>query len=283
VRGLWRSALSFACLLISVRASAGDLCPRGGDPAAGPLAGGAGPADFPADFGAVPEACGATDALLRLRGALLVASTMPDYYGRVIGVATLRGRYQLNEQSTLSVAADVLNYHYVSNAGLVSQGASVGPGTIAFQRTFAAGAETAASLYARALVPLDTARQNGVETGLEIGAGLRMGAGRRWVIDGGLSLATPADVVGGQIHARLVSGALGEAWLRLRPWVALGAGMELRLQVSPDFEVVTAVPRMAVRFRLPRRFWTAILVELPVAGQDRTDLITGLFLGFSAN
>jgi len=279
VRGPWQSALFFACLLMSVRASAAGVCPRGGDPAAGPLAGGT----APADFGAVPEACGATDALLRLRGALTVASTMPDYYGSVIGVATLRGRYQLNEQSTLSVAADLFSYGYVSNAGLVSHPASVGPGTVAFQRTFAAGAETAASLYTRALVPLDTARQNGFETGLEIGAGLRMGVGRRLVVDGGLALATPTYVVGGQIHARLVSGALAEVWLRLRPWVAVGAGMDLRLQVSPDFEVVSAVPRVSARFRLPRRFWTALLVELPVAGQDRTDLITGLFLGFSAN
>ena len=266
--------------MVSVRASAADVCPRGGDPAAGPLAGGPGPADF----GAVPEACGATDALLRFRGALLVATTMPDYYGRVIGVATLRGRYQLNEQSTFSIAADVFNYHYISNAGLASHGASVGPGTVAFQRTFAAGAETAASLHARALVPLDSARQNGFETGLEIGAGLRMGAGKRWIVDGGLTLATPTDVVGGQIHARLVSGALAEAWLRLRPWVAVGAGMDLRLQVAPDFEVISAVPRVGARFRLPRRFWTAVLVEVPVAGQDRTDdLITGLFLGFSAS
>ncbi len=60
--------------------------------------------------------------------------------------------------------------------------------------------------------------------------------------------------------------------------------MDLRLQVAPDFEVISAVPRVGARFRLPRRFWTAVLVEVPVAGQDRTDdLITGLFLGFSAS
>ena len=274
-----RFAVVLAVLLASPAVGAAEVCPRGNEPATGPLAGGIGPADF----GAVPEACAATDASLRLRAELGLASTAPDYDRRFIGAATLRGRYQLGERSTVSFAADAFNYHYVSNAGLASHGASVGPGTVAFQRTFAAGAETAASVYARALVPLDSARQNGFETGLEIGGGLRMSLGTRWIVDGGLALAAPTDVVGGQIHARIVSTALAEAWLRLRSWVAVAAGMDLRLQASPDFEVASAIPRVAARFRLPRRFWTAVLVEVPVAGQDRTDLITGLFLGFSAN
>jgi hypothetical protein len=92
-------------------ADAPDACPRPGDPAAGPLPGGIGPADF----GAVPEACGATDAALRLRAAVLVASTFPDEYRSFIGAMTLRGRYQLGERATLSAAADVFDYRYVDN------------------------------------------------------------------------------------------------------------------------------------------------------------------------
>ena len=276
-RGRW--TLSVACLLISFRASAADVCPTGNDPAVGPLAGGTGPADF----GAVPEACGATDALLRLRGALADAASAPDDRRSLIGVATLRGRYQLAGQSTLSFAADALTYRYFDNADLVSQGASAGPASVAFLQTVPIGAATATALYARALVPLDSARQSGIETGLEIGVGLRTLAGSRWVIDGGLALAAPADIVGGQIHVRLDSSGLAEAWLRLRSWAALGAGIDVRVEASPGFELVSTVPRAAARFRLPRRFWTAVLVEVPVAGRDRTDLITGLFLGFSAS
>jgi hypothetical protein len=279
VIGLGRSALSFACLLISFRASAADVCPTGNDPAAGPLPGGIGPADF----GAVPEACAATDAMLRLRAALTAASSMPDYYGSLMGVATLRGRYQLGEQSAVSFAADVINYRYINNANLASEGPSVGPATVAFLQTVGLGAGAATTVYARALLPVDSARQNGIETGLEIGAGLRARAGARWIIAGGLALAAPADIVGGQIHARLGSSLLAEAWLRLRPWVAFGAGIDTRVGASPTFELVSTVPRAAVRFRLPRRLWMAALVELPVAGRDRTDLIGGLFLGFSAN
>ncbi len=203
-----------AVLLASRAAGAAEVCPSGNDPAAGPLAGGIGPADF----GAVPEACGATDASLRLRAGLTVASTMPDYYGSFIGAATLRGRYQLSERSTFSFAADAFNYRYIDNGGLASQVVSAGPATAAFHQMFAVGAETAMSLYARVLLPLDSARQNGVATGLELGSSLRMPAGARWVIDGGVALTAPAEITGGQTNLRFEPAALAEAWLRLRPW-----------------------------------------------------------------
>jgi hypothetical protein len=270
------AAAVVAVLVWSHAAAAAEVCPRGNDPAAGPLLGGNGPADF----GAVPEACGATDALLRLRTALLVASAMPDYYGSVIGGATLRGRYQLGERTLLSAAADVFSYRYVDNANLVSRGASMGPATVGLQQTFLVGAGTATSLNVRVLLPLDSARQNGVETGLELGGGLRTRAGSRVVLDGGLALAAPLDIVGGQSHLRLEPAALAEAWLRLRPWVAVCAGVDIRVAALPSFDLIAFVPRVGPRFALRRRFWTAALVELPVAGSDRTDLIGGLYLGF---
>jgi hypothetical protein len=274
-----RAAAAVLALIVWSRiAAAADGCPRGDDPAVGPLAGGTGPADF----GAVPEVCAATDAMLRLRGAALDASGMPDYYGRITGTATLRGRYQLAERSSLSAAADVFTYRYVNNSNLVSHPASFGPATVAFQESFGVGAVTASSLYARLLLPIDTARQSGVETGLEIGSGIRTQAGSRFVFDGGVALAAPMDIVGGQTHLRLEPAALAEAWLRLRPWVALVAGGEIRLEAAPTFELRTLVPRLGARFMTRRRFWTALLAELPVAGSDRTDLIAGLYLGYVA-
>ena len=64
------------------------------------------------------------------------------------------------------------------------------------------------------------------------------------VIDGGLALAAPADIVGGQTHGRLQPVALAEAWVRLRPWVALcGRGATLRLLAAPRFDLLTVVPR----------------------------------------
>lgn len=267
--------LALAVVVVWSRAAgAADICPAGNDPTAGPLAGGTGAADF----GAVPEACGATGASLRLRGALRDASGMPDYYRSLVGTATLRARYQVGGGTTLTAAADVFAYRYIEDAGLTSHGASAGPATIGVEQTFALGAATASALYARLLVPVDTARQEGIETGLELGGALRLPLGSRVVLDGGVSLAAPLDVVGGQTHLRFEPGALAEAWLRLRPWVALGGGADLRLAVAPSFDLITVAPRLAARFAASRRFWTAALVELPVAGRDH-NLVAGLFVG----
>ena len=46
------------------------------------------------------------------------------------------------------------------------------------------------------------------------------------------------------------------------------------------FDLRGVVPRLGARFAVRRRFWTAILVELPVAGSDLTDLSAGLYAGF---
>jgi len=273
-----RAATVVLTALLSSRAARAAVpCPTVDDPTGGPLAGGTGPADF----GAAPEACGATDVALRARGALLIASTMPDYYGSIIGTATARGRYRLAERSTLSFAADLFDYRYVNNARLTSHGASAGPATLGFHQTFAAGAETATSLYARALLPLDTARQNGVETGLELGGTLRAAAGSRLVIDGGVALVAPLDVVGGQAHARLEPGALAEAWVRLRPSFALCGGADVRVAAAPTFDLISVVPRLGARLTVRRRYWGGMLVEVPVAGRDRTDLVAGLFAGWA--
>jgi hypothetical protein len=259
-----RAAIAAVALLLGSRAAfAAGVCSRDGDAANGPLLGGTGPADF----GAVPEACGATDGMVRLRGALLIASTMPDYYGSIFAGATLRGRYTLGERTTLSLAADVFDYRYVNNGGLASRGASAGPATVGVQQMFPLGARRGAALalYARALLPLDSARQSGVETGLEAGGALRVPAGARFVIDGGVALAAPLDIVGGQTHLRL----------------ALCGGASLRVDASPTFALGTLVPRLGTRFTVHRRWWGAALVELPIAGTDRTDLIAGLYAGFS--
>jgi hypothetical protein len=275
-----RVAVVFVVALTVARAANGaEVCPKPADGASGPLLGGIGPADF----GAVPEVCGATDGTLRLRGALMIASSMPDYRGSIFAGATLRGRYQLGERTMLSVAADVIDYRYVNNGGLASRGASAGPGTVGIQQAFVVGAETAVSAYALALVPLDTARQGGVETGLELGGGLRTVAGARWAFDGGVALTTPLDIVGGQAHLRVEPIALAEAWLRLRPTAALCAGVSARLNAAPTFELGTLVPRLGARVMVRRRWWTALLAELPVAGADPTDLIVGLYAGFAPN
>jgi hypothetical protein len=276
-----RIAIAAVVLVIAAgRARADDACAktgeRAGDAASGPLMAGNGPADF----GAIPEVCGATDGLLRLRGSLLIASTMPDYYGSIFAGGTLRGRFRLADRTTLSFAADVFDYRYVNNGGLASHGVSAGPGTVTLQQAFAFTTQTEAAAYLRALAPLDTARQSGVETGVELGGGLRMRAGARWIIDGGLAVTAPLDIVGGRTHLRVEPVALAEAWLRLRPSAALCGGVNMRVNAAPTFQLGALVPRLGARVMVRRRWWTALLIEVPVAGEDRTDLIAGLYLGY---
>ncbi len=105
--------------------------------------------------------------------------------------------------------------------------------------------------------------------------------GRRWLADGGLSLAGPLVVVAGQPHARLQPGALAEVWFEPRPAFALFAGGSLRTEVAPTFSLVTVVPRAGMRSALAHGLWMAFLAEVPVAGEDRTNVIASLFLGWA--
>jgi hypothetical protein len=216
---------------------------------------------------------------MRARAAVLVASTMPDYYGSILGSATLRGRYQLGERSSLSLAVDALNYRYVNNGGLASTGVSFGPPTLAYHQLLTSGPRAATSLYARLLLPLDTARQGGARAGVELGGAFRARGGARVVFDGGLAMTATTDFVGGQTHVRMGPVALAQAWYSFRPAIAVFAGAGVQTEAAPEWRLVSAAPRLGARFALRRRFWTALLAEVPVGGSDRTDVVAAVFLG----
>jgi len=259
--------------------AAGD-CPERWEAASGPLPGGADPSQ-PADFGAIPEACPGSDLVLRLRGSLLDDSAAPGFFGDVLTDVMLRGRRRIGAHGWLSVAVDLFNYRYVNDASLASTGPSFGPPTIGYYHRLAATFETIAAVYGRVLLPLDTARQSGIETGLEVGVSGRARASRRWAFDGGLAIAGPLDVVAGQAHARLDPGALAEAWFSPRPALALFGGGSLRVELAPTATLLTVIPRAGLRAALRRSLWLAFLAEAPVAGTDRTNLIASLFVGWS--
>ena len=250
--------------------------------AGGPLAGGT----DGADYGAIPETCAGTDVGLRLRASALVASAMPDYYGNVAGTATLRLRHRLGEGSpfSLSLAADVTTFRYVANAVVTSNEFSFGPMTLGLHRAFGGGESTAASVYARALFPLDTARVSGVRLGFELGGTGRraLGASGRFGLQGGVALLSPIVVVAGQTHATLEPVALAEGWFAPRPRFALFAGLSTRLEAAPDPTFLTLAPRVAARLATRRGLSFSLLAEAPVAGTDRTDLVVALFAGWAA-
>jgi hypothetical protein len=268
-------------LAASARATRAEVCDAHRADG-GPLPGGT----DSADFGAIPEACSATDLSLRLRGTLLVASSMPDYFGEVVAASTLRLRQQLGHArwTWISLAADLLTYRYTQNAVEAAQGLSLGPLTFGVHRALGDWARTAATVYLRALLPLDTARQNGQRTGLELGfTGRRLlGARGRFGVQGGAAMTAPVFIVADQTHAALQPVALAEAWFAPRPDVALSAGLEGRAEILHDPTFLTLAPRLAARLALRRSLTAAMLVEVPVVGEDRTDLVAAFFLGWTA-
>ncbi|HVV52315.1 MAG TPA: hypothetical protein VHO06_21790, partial [Polyangia bacterium] len=206
-----RLRLALALAAPPARADAGDACPSRYEAAEGPLAGGS-QAEQPADFGAVPEACPGSDLSLRLRGELADHSAAPDFSGDIVGSATLRARRRFGARGWVSIAVDLLTYRYFDDAGLAGAGAAFGPATLGYHHLLADGPRAALAAYARVLLPIDTASENKAGTGLELGAAGRARAGRRWALDGGLSLASPLWCTGGVAHAALVPAALAEAW-----------------------------------------------------------------------
>jgi hypothetical protein len=272
-------------LVLGAGAARADLppgaCPGPIEGAAGPLAGGT-ETYQPADFGAVPEACPGTDLLLRLRGELLDASGAPDFRGQVTATGTARGRRRINARSWISVALELVTYRYVNDAGVASNTFSFGPATLGYHLVLAARSSGALAIYARALLPIDTARQPGsYATGGELGAAGRARVGRRWLVDGGLSLAAPLDVTGGQAHGQLQPAALAEAWFAPRETFAVFAGASVRFEAAPDASLVMLSPRIGLRAALRHGLSLAFLAEAPLAGSDGTNVSAGLFVGWA--
>jgi hypothetical protein len=268
--------LAAASWIAAGPARAAEGCPEVWEGAAGPLPGGTGPADF----GATPEACGASETSARLRAAVVMAPSMPDHYRSLASVLTLRTRKTIGASSWLSFAFDAIGHRYVENGGLVSARFSLGPPTVGYHRTVFAAPALAGAVHVRALLPLDTARTNSFATGLEIGGGARAAVTQRTALDGGVALVAPTEISAGQVHARFAGVALAEGWYSPRAAVALGAGAAAVIEVAPAPVLVTIAPRAAARIALRNRFWLAALLELPVAGRDRTDLVAALTVGY---
>lgn len=278
MRNVARVALVLWLLGGAARAAPGGAaCPQDWEASSGPLPGG----NLAADFGAIPETCPGSDIAARLRGALLIASAKPDFYGSVIAGTLVRARHTIGPRAWFSLALDTATFRYVNNGGVASSGFSIGPPTAAVGRVVGAWPALALALYARALLPLDTARQTGIETGLETGATTRARLGARTGVEGGLALVAPLDVIGGQLHGHLWPAALAEGWWSPRPWLGLFAGASARAEAAPDPALITLVPRVAARFALRHQISLAALVEVPVAGRDRTDLVTSFFAAWA--
>ncbi len=150
-----------------------------------------------------------------------------------------------------SIALDFITYQYVNDAGLAATGPSFGPATVGYHLVLATGARAAVAAYARALLPIATDRQSGIETGLELGASGRARLSRRWLVDGGLSLAGPLFVTGGQ-SARSAP-ACGSGRGLVRPQARVRAFLREEAsgrEVAPTFTLLSVAPRAGMRSAL---------------------------------
>ncbi len=243
----------------------------------GPLPAG----DGPADFGQVPEACPGPDVLGRLRGTLLLASTYPDYYGNLTGAATVRVRYPLTPRTWMSVGLDVLTFRYVANAVVRSHAFDVGPPTVGLYRDVGRGGPGALALYARVLLPVDTARENGVALGGEVGASAWRPLRSRFAVQGGLALPVPVYLVDGQAHGALRPGAVLEGTWRAGSAVGLSLGLTGRAEATPDAALLAVAVRAGLRLALAHGIMGALVAEAPFAGDDRTNAVVSLFVGWT--
>ncbi len=282
-RRLAALALAAAASAIAGAARAEPLgaCAPSFEASGNPLAGGT-TTFTPADFGTIPEVCPGSEVWLRLRGELLDAADAPDFFGQLIGSATLRARHRVTAWSWLSLSVDLLEYQFVDNGGLVGTAARFGPATIGYHWTALDRPRGAVALYARALLPIDNPRDSGVQAGLELGASARAPLRHRLAVDGGLALFAPLDVTGGQVHGWLRTSLLGEAWWSSSPRFALLAGLGAMLQLAPAPDLVALAPRVGVRGGFGRHhLWLGFLAEAPMAGFDRTNVMASAFLGWA--
>ncbi len=232
----------------------------------------------PADFGQVPEACAATQADLRLRSEILV--DRPDFYGALTGAATLRAKLRLGPRWALSAALDAASYRLAVNAAVQSSGVGVGPATVGGARMFETEAGLAA-IYARVLLPFDSARRHGAVWGGELGVCAARRLPRSLRLAAGASFPATLAVVEGAGHGTLRPGGLLEVAWGPRPWAALAAGVAARTELAPDPTVLALALRPSALLIWRQRLTFGIGADVPVAGRDRTDLTVSLLAGFA--
>lgn len=245
----------------------------------GPLLLGGGAAELGgADFGEIGEVCPGTDVSVRTRAALAI--DRPDYYGGVAAAGTLRIRFQFAERWVASAAVDAAVWRFTANAVVESSRLDSGPPTLGAGRALLLGPTTVAA-FARLLLPFDSARQQGVLWGLELGGAAVHRLRPRWVLQGGLTLPATLALVSETAHGVLRPAALVEASHRIRPWLALAAGLSARTEAGPHPALRALAPRASIRFATVGGWFLALGGEAPLAGRDRTDAAAALLVGHS--
>jgi len=260
------AAAAFALSGLLVASNAQALCePDARDPSA-PLRIGFGPAGF----GALPEACPATDVALQGDAAILVATD--DFYGSIAAGAALRARYAFGDRVWVSAWAPGPSYFYVANATVDASSVDVGASALGVHVSlpFFRGARLAP--YARTLLPTETIYQHAVRYGFDQGFTLALRALDHLEILSGMSFPLLLTNGSGTTHASFGPLVRAEASYTPFRYLQANAGFSLRFRGGDDAGFESFEPLLGVRVFPIAPLRLELAVRLPLGGHDRTDV-----------
>lgn len=207
--------------------------------------------------------------------ALMIVDT-PNYYGDVLVEAVVFGSYKWDEKTELYGYLEAVDWEFVQNGSLKATDLTLGNLTIgATRQLWSRGNELLGGVTARLLLPTSFATPGSRPLGIEAGHLTT------WLPLRGLEVHT---FIGGDVSIGLgSSGALPRGGgvltvgAQYSPWTWAGVALDLtgRLDTARSF----LAPALALRFAF-NRFGVELAASLPLAGDDRHDLVLGLRLSY---
>lgn len=256
-------------------ARAADPCtsaqPEAGVPVRAPLG--------PADFGTLPEACGATE--LELVGRLGLTIATADFYGQVQAGGAVRGRLLLPGGSWLSASLPGVDWRHVVNATISTNRTDLSASTLGWHHPLPLSPRLQLAPYVRLLLPTETVFQNAVRYGLEQGIATVARLDPMLELVGGYALPLVLTSNGAATEPLLLPTVSFDAGFRPWSWLELVGGMAVRTAATDADEPLEGIdPRVAIRL-YP---WRGLLFDLasafPLGGRDRTLAGAALTVGW---
>jgi hypothetical protein len=269
-----KARLSLFALLVSARA-AGAACERGELPEPGVPAR---VAPGPAGLGSIPEACAATELALRADAALLVASD--DFYGGIQARGVVRARYALSSSVWLSAWLPGPDYRYVANATLTADSFDVGASALGIHVGLPLAAKARLAPFARVLVPTETVFQNATRWGFDQGLSFAGQLTSRIELLGGLSFPFLLTDGSGSVHAVFEPLLDLEASFSAFRKASALVGFAVRVRGGDQAGFESFDPKLALRWLPFEKFRTELSAGFPLWGDDRTDAVLALELGW---
>lgn len=232
----------------------------------------------PADFGAVPAACPANEALLQGWGAILIATQ--DFYGSAFAGAAPQLRVKVGGP-WISLHAPGVQYGYVANATVTADSWEMSAGSLGLHVPLAAGRRLTVAPFVRVLLPTETIYQRATRLGIDHGVAAVWRAHRMFELVGGVSFPLLLTVNRPSVYTVQIQSASVDA--SFEPWrfLAVVGGFGIRLRAGSSSPLESVDPRVGLRL-YP---YSGTLVELasafPILGADRTDLLASLSLGWT--